>query len=99
MSVLPSYRAQSIDLLANQLNGFYMRATLAFIRLVVKTKFGDNSLAENSFMWWGFWHYLNWQILVLTYNQNWLQLLRGLPAKVVNTTKKQHLFSMWIPNN
>ena len=50
MPVLPSYRAQSIDLLANQLNGFYMRATLAFIRLVVKTKFGDNSLAENSFM-------------------------------------------------
>ena len=30
MSVLPSYRNQSIDLLANQLTGFYMRATLTF---------------------------------------------------------------------
>ena len=50
MPVLPSYRNQSIDLLANQLTGFYMRATLAFIRLALETKFGDNSLAENSFM-------------------------------------------------
>ena len=29
---MPSYRNQSIDLLANQLTGFYMRATLAFMR-------------------------------------------------------------------
>ena len=29
MPVLPSYRNQSVDLLANQLTGFYMRATLA----------------------------------------------------------------------
>ena len=30
MPVLPSYRNQPIDLLCNQLTGFYMRETLAF---------------------------------------------------------------------
>ena len=34
MPVLPTYRNQSIDLLANQLTGFYMRATLALNGLI-----------------------------------------------------------------
>ena len=37
MPVLPSYKNQSIDLPANQLTGFYTRATQAFNGLMKKT--------------------------------------------------------------
>ena len=49
MPVLPSYRNQPIDLCANQLNGFYMRATLAFNGLndLLTSLVGDYS----SFAW------------------------------------------------
>ena len=39
MPVLPSYRNQSIDLLANQLTSLYMRATLAFKALITVTAY------------------------------------------------------------
>ena len=39
MPVLPSYRNQSIDLLANQLTSLYMRATLAFKGLITVTAY------------------------------------------------------------
>ena len=58
MPVLPSYRNQSIELIcsANQLTGFYMRATLAFNGLI--------NLMQVSFrllVWpvWLIWHNLH----------------------------------------
>ena len=43
MPVLPSYRNQSIDLQANQLTGFFMKATLALNGLIISIYFPDYS--------------------------------------------------------
>ena len=48
MPVLPSYRKQSIALEANQLTGFYMRATLAsFNRLMLLKRNLQNFICQH----------------------------------------------------
>ena len=48
MPKLPSYRKQPIDLLGNQLTGFYMMATLAFNELIFTPLKRINATDETS---------------------------------------------------
>ena len=47
--MFPSYKNQSVDLLANQLTGFYMMETMVVTRSILEVKFEEYPLMIRSF--------------------------------------------------